>query len=90
MLHHIYYSYHYENANVVDPILDQLIMKALYIPVIHDRKPIRCDTCNQWFHMNKMKYYVGDRNISTRWDYLICDTSNYQFIVRQLFELIIH
>ncbi|CAC5424734.1 unnamed protein product [Mytilus coruscus] len=53
-------------------------------PVTWDDRAIRCDTCDQWFHINCQdihskiySYLVDDKNISVRWDCFICDNPNY-------------
>ena len=53
-------------------------------PVTWDNRAIRCDTCDQWYHIGcqdvhskTYSYLVSDEHVAIRWDCMICDNSNY-------------
>ncbi|CAC5372115.1 unnamed protein product [Mytilus coruscus] len=65
---------------------------AQYTPAAHvtnlavtwDHRAVRCDTCDQWFHINcqdihsgTYSYLTADENTALRWDCIVCDSPNY-------------
>ncbi|CAC5409269.1 unnamed protein product [Mytilus coruscus] len=80
------------NANDVNPIPGptQQNNSTLYPcgtcdqPVTWDHRAVRCDTCDQWFHINcqdihsgTYSYLTADENTALRWDCIVCDSPNY-------------
>ncbi|CAC5356809.1 unnamed protein product [Mytilus coruscus] len=76
-------AYPYKCKSVTSYLLLILLANA-NDHVTWDNRAIRCDTCDQWFHINcqdihskTFSYFVDHKNISVRWDGIICDNPNY-------------
>ncbi|CAC5384628.1 unnamed protein product [Mytilus coruscus] len=53
-------------------------------PVTWDHRAVRCDTFDQWFHINcqdihsgTYRYHTADENTTLRWDCIVCDSPKY-------------